>query len=180
MSVEIQTNITEQDLIDFNLYHLSHSPTAKRQRLVVTFLPGLMWSGLWLVLSAFSKHPLETMKALIPLIMGGPLFVLLNFVMWRWSLSRQIQKQLAEGENKGALGPRKIIISPNGLAEISELSQSTTHWEAVEKIVATDDCLYIYLSALSAAIVPKRFSPDATSFEEFGKTAKEYRAQAAD
>lgn len=177
LNMEIQTDITNKDLIDFNLYHLSHSPTIKRQRLIL-LLPGLMWSGLWLGLSALGKEPLRTAKALMPLIMGGPLYIVMLLVMWRWSLSKQIQKHLAEGENKGVFGPQKIILSADGVADIGELSQSTTHWKAVERVTATDDCLYIYVNALAAVIVPKRFFPTDTAFEDFVKKAKEYHAQA--
>src|SRR5688572_10114552 len=105
--MEIQIDITEKDLIDFNLYHLSHSPTMQRQRWVL-LLPGLLWSGFWLGLAALSEEPLRTAKALLPLIMGGPLYIATFLLLWRRSVSRQIQKHLAEGKNKGIFGPHKV------------------------------------------------------------------------
>ena len=176
--MEIQTNLTNQDLLDFNLYHLSHSPTAKRQRLI-GLLPGFVLTGLWVGLSVMSDEPLRTFKALVPLFMPGPVYIVSLLAIWRWSIARQIQKHLEEGENRGVLGPHKIIISSDGVADIGELSQSTTQWKAVERVISTEHYAYIYVNALAAMVVPKRFFPNDAAFEEFVKLAEQYHNQAA-
>lgn len=173
--MEIQNQITQKDLVDFNLYHLAHSPIIKRRRLRC-FLSGVVWSILWIVFALFSGS-VETAKALMPLILSGPLFMVMLLVAWRRSVPRLIQKQLAEGTNKGLFMPYRVILLAEGIENISQLSRSFTHWKAVEKICVTQESLYVYVNAVSALIVPKRSFPNDAAFEEFVKTTKEYYAQ---
>jgi hypothetical protein len=171
--MEIQIEVTKQDFIDFNLYHLSHSPTIKRQRIAL-LLPGFLWSGFWLWLCVDGAKTLHNIKTLMPLIIGGFLYVATLLILWRGSMKRQIQRLLSEGENKGLLGSQRVIISEEGIANIDELSTYTAKWQTVEKVIASDNCLYIYVSAVSALIVPKRFFASDAAFADFVRQTTEY------
>ena len=183
MSLEIQTEITKDDWLEFGLYHYADSAAVKRLRLIL-LLPGVLWSALWLGAAALSDTPAETAKALMPLILGGLIYVVLLLFRWRKAstrktISRQLQSHLGQGENRAMFGQYRISLSEAGVAEVGEARQATTHWKAVEKVVVAGDWLYIYTSAFSAVIVPKRCFTDAARFEEFVAAARRYHALAA-
>jgi hypothetical protein len=56
---------------------------------------------------------------------------------------------------------------------------TTTAWPAVERIVVDSGMLYIYISSVSAVVVPRRaFTTDA-EFASFEETARKHLAEAA-
>lgn len=175
--MEVQFTLTKQDLIDFNLYHLSHSPTVKRQRIGL-LLPGLLWSLFWLWVSIDDDKTWQNILTLKPLIIGGFLYIATLLLLWRWSVKRQLQRLLDEGENKGLFTPQRVILSEEGIATIDELSTYTAKWQTVEKIIATDDCIYLYVNAVSAVIVPKRFFANDAAFGDFVRQAREFAGAA--
>ena len=175
--MNVQVDITKQDVVEFNLYHHSRSPSSKRTKWALT-LPGFLWSGFWLVLSLLSETPEETVLALMPLWLGGFAYIAVILLSWRRGVARQVGKYLAEGENKGLFGPRQVLLTPEGITETGELQTSTINWRAGEKIVVLPDCAYVYLNAVAAYIIPKRAFASEPGFDAFIGAAQDYHAQA--
>ncbi|MCM8789509.1 MAG: YcxB family protein [Candidatus Omnitrophica bacterium] len=80
-----------------------------------------------------------------------------------------------EGKNKGVFCKHEITLSPEGIAESSEVAKANISWIAVEKIDLTDKYIFIYTSAASTIVVPKRAFSDESKYREFFETAKRYR-----
>jgi hypothetical protein len=174
--------ITRDDLSAFSLYHHLHSPTARRQYLRSWFIPALMLLfaclGIWYLADRERGTPLRTFLDLLPLFSVVPLYLL----CFPWAYRRRIRKIIAgmasEGHNRGLFSRRRVAISPEGITDASDLRQSSTAWRAVERIAMNGDYAFVYVSALSAIIVPQRAFASPTGFEEFVRTARSYHEKA--
>jgi hypothetical protein len=69
-------------------------------------------------------------------------------------------------------------LTPEFVDYATPLSQSMTRWLGVEKVEATDQALYLYLSSFSGITVPRRAFVSTDEFERFANRAKELLAAA--
>jgi hypothetical protein len=175
--------ITKDDLIAFNLYHQRHSPTARRQYLIVWIAPAVVWlllcTGLWFLADRPRGTPMQTLLDLLPLFCGVPVYLLIFPWLYRRKLSKIVDGMVSEGQNRGLLGRHRVTLSPENVTESSAHGQSSTAWRGVEKVAVADTCAYIYINALAAIIVPRRAFADAKKFENFIRTAKDHHEKAA-
>jgi hypothetical protein len=135
----------------------------------------------------FILHP----SALIPACAQGltyaawplGLFAAVYAVIYPWRyrthVGKLMKKLLAEGENKGLIGPRRLSITPESLNGATAFGESVTKWTAVEKIVVVEEYAYIHTGAMSAFIIPKRAFADDRAFQTFVETAERYRHEAS-
>lgn len=174
MNQEVQTEITTQDIVDFNIYHLGRS-RASRGPWGCLLVLSLVWLTFLVVGCLRSPHPWETAKAIAPLWSFFP-FVLLLLSLRRFGVAALVKRSLGEGPNKGILGPKRVRISPESLQEAGEFQTTATEWAAIQKIAVTPLALYLYNSSVSAFIVPRRCFPNDAAFEEFVRLARQYKA----
>ena len=178
--------ITKNDWIALNLYHEDHSPLARRRFYLGLFLPPAVWLGFFGVSWYFADRDRD-----IPLQMSPERWILLLFVPLylfvflhgcrqgprRESKGRVLDKVLFKGKNKSMFGWRRVSLTDRTFIEESEFGNLSRSWEGVEKVAATDDYLYIYLSAVSAIFVPRRAFSDPSDFDRFVAAAVEYHRQ---
>jgi hypothetical protein len=174
--------ITKDDLTAFNLYHHRHSPTIRRQYLRSWLVPavfGLMvCSGIWYLADQKRGTPLRTFLDLLPLFSFVPIYLLYFPWAYRRKLRQTIESMTGEGRNRELFSRHRIVISPEGVTDSSELGQTSTAWRAVERVVTTEAHAYIYINALAAVIVPRRAFADAAEFEKFVRIAREHQENA--
>ncbi|MGI8982614.1 MAG: YcxB family protein [Pirellulaceae bacterium] len=176
MSIEFE--FQREDLVGFALYHHKHSSATRTQQLrklivfgvaVVTLLAFLVQRGIrslddWLLVGGAAL-----------LVVG--LFVSLPRIR-EWRLRKSIDKMYGEGRNPLLNGPRRIILTPLSLINSSPNSQLETRWSVIEKIVVTEQALYIYISSVSSVVVPRRAFTSDDHFQTFVHTAQEFHAGA--
>jgi hypothetical protein len=180
MTVEYE--ITKDDLSAFNLYHHFGSPTARRQYLRSWFLPALIGllvcTEIWYLADRERGTPLRTFLDLLPLFSGVPIYL----IYFPWAYRRKVRKTIAgmvsEGQNRGLFCRHRVAISPDGITESSEFGQASTAWRAVERVARNGDYAFVYTSALTAIIVPRRAFAAPTEFDEFVRAASDYREKA--
>src|SRR5881392_2636352 len=113
--------ITEADLIAFNLYHHSHSPTARRNYLRSWFVPAFIWLvvciGIWYLADRERGTPLRTFRDLLPLFSGAPVYLL--FFPWEYRRKRRkiIAGMVGEGRNRSLLCRHRVSISTDGITD---------------------------------------------------------------
>ena len=61
-----------------------------------------------------------------------------------------------EGKNADMLGKHSLRLDEEGLVIGSSLSEARTNYGAVEEVVETKEYIYIYVSSISAHIIPVR------------------------
>jgi hypothetical protein len=154
--MEVEFDLTLEDLIAFNEYHCAHSPAIQAQFRrgwwVVPFWALLVWLILALSAEKFADFAAEHWLWL--LIVPFWLF----WFPWRWHRRQRKNalRLLNEGENVGVIGRQRLTITPETVEQRSAYREVRMRWEAVEKIVRSEHYAYIYVSAYTAHILPRR------------------------
>jgi YcxB-like protein len=172
----IEYEISIDDVVDFNLYHYTHSPSLRRTYFIGRwFFPGLLALCLIVAVEILDLHGLA---------LGLPWLIWLIFTMF-WviflgpryilgQIRKRIVKMNAEGKRGGYSGKHRLSITPEGLLHSTDYGDSKTYWKSVEKILSTDRHVFIYTSATEAHIIPKRAFPDESKYHEFIDATKRY------
>ena len=126
--------------------------------LIIDFPPSLgiivswnFWAGLWIVI--------------------GP-------GIERSTTRKKITRLLLEGQNKAMFGTHVLKFLPDSIVETTEHGEISVTWNAVEKIVKTDDMIYIYGSAVTAYLVPRRAFQAQEAFDGFFEMVEKLKRQA--
>ncbi|WP_246010441.1 YcxB family protein [Bacillus yapensis] len=73
-----------------------------------------------------------------------------NFVL------RQVRKMIKEGKNEGLLGDHLMTISEDGIHDANPQGETKVSWSGIQEMKEDERNLYLYNSAVSAYILPKR------------------------
>lgn len=141
---------TMDDAIAFNDFHYAHSPTMKRAVRINKWGMGLM---AFIFYSFVPGNKNTTINVTIAFVLAC-LFVLIYPSLVRYNIKRQVHKFYSEGNNKGFLGEHDIEIVEDGVIARSAYSETKTAWGAVERIETTPEHTFIYISAVTALIIP--------------------------
>jgi len=169
--------LTKDDVSAFSLYHHFNSATARRQYLRSWFIPAaillLACITVWFLVDRERGTPWRTFLDLSPLFGVVPLYLVYFPWMYRRKVRKTITAMASEGRNRALFSRRQVSISPEGITDSSELRRSWMAWPAIERVVNNGDYAFVYVSAMSAIIIPRRaFAPG--DFEEFVRTASKY------
>jgi YcxB-like protein len=88
------------------------------------------------------------------------------------------QQQLTLSVNGWRKAPRRLTVTPEGVAEVSEASYLQYDWSAVWAIVRLPDHVLVLLSSEGGLVVPRRAFHSDEHFREFVALAEQYRLQA--
>ena len=149
--MNIRYSVTLEDLIAFNRFHIQHSRQLVRQRRIAGLaLP------LATILVAVVLAILRSDFRLLPFVV---LFVVLYVLFLRRAYGKGLEKKLrrlyAEGKNKGVLGEHSLHLQDDGISRQSDVGSTTVAFRGIEKIESTPTHTFIYISALSAIVIPK-------------------------
>ena len=149
--------VSEDDYVRFQEYHIAHSPTlVRRHRNARLLFPSVVAAVS--IFEAFRRQ-------FDPLVLWADAAVtLLICTLWwvyypayiRRCIRRCITKMLREGKNAGLAGENEYQAGPKGLTWKSSAGEGKSPWSAFERIASTPDHLFLYTSAVSALIVPRR------------------------
>ncbi len=85
---------------------------------------------------------------------------------------------IREGRNRILFGKQRVTLSPDGITKSGELDETRIAWPAVERVIKDREHVFIYTSALTAFIVPRRAFADLVGFDEFAMKAVRCHEQA--
>lgn len=92
----------------------------------------------------------------LALLFSGLYWLIFSVYALPKSLDRQTRRMYGEGANKGVLGQHEIEIDASGLWERSEVSETRHAWRGIERIEESDDYAFIYVTSMSAHVIPKQ------------------------
>ncbi len=158
--MKIKLEVTLDDLVAFNDFHLEHSAITNHNKI------------LRYVLTTFL-----IINALIAIVRGQIIttivFILLAaFVIFFWKkvfkyfVSRQVKAMYKEGRNQGTIGFHTLTIGDNEIVQENDSGSYMTKWNYVEKILKTERFILVYNSAVSAYIIPRRSFADNINYNE--------------
>jgi hypothetical protein len=175
--MEITYTIEPRDIIAFNKRQFETSPSNRRSYrtgylwiAAASILFGLVttaWQN-WLTASAWLVFTLSMLLLYHPLVYH--------------SLRSIPTRMQEEGRNRGVFGPHKISLHEKELVETSEAGEGRWWWSAVERVVQDQNYIYIYTTAISAHVIPKRAFTDPVQAQAFLREAQALheRAMGAD
>ncbi len=71
-----------------------------------------------------------------------------------------------EGKNEGLLGTHELFIDLQGIREVTKNGETHVRWSGIEKCGEDAVNVYLYNSAMSALIIPKKAVPELESLRK--------------
>jgi len=177
---EIHCTNFEDDIVAFNEFVVRNSPSVRRRFIVQLVFPSLVLVVAGLVLMTPSVIPRIAQVPVIgyALLIGAA--VHLSLFPWRFhsATRRAVRALMREGKNLCLYGPQRVVLTPQDVARYTQFGHAAWYWSAIERIEATDRHLFIFVTASSAFLVPRRdFAGDA-EFQAFVETARRFHRAA--
>ncbi len=152
--MNFEYKLNQQDLIDFNLFHITYAKSTRRSYFIQRYILSLSFLVLPFIIKQFTNMPLGYW------LVGFTLLYLYWVAFYPKRLkkivSRRISKMLSEGKKSSVVGSHNLTITENGIVDRSEHSEAKTQFSGIENIVEDKDHIFIYVSANSAHIIPIR------------------------
>lgn len=131
----------------------------KRQRVVLGFLAAMLAMLLWITLFAeqlgFGRVIAATLLLICAAIFAKVAVRINRREAIRAAVRTMIDAYLAESPNRNYLAPKSLTIDATGLRITSQLEASQFAWAAIERIDVDDHYLYLFLSSVTAEIIPR-------------------------
>lgn len=151
--MKIYYELTEEDYLHFNLFHVKQSKAAIKSLNIQRFL-----MPVFVIIVAFIFSGIGDMPLVFPLIIFGLisiLWIVFYPKYFYYLIMRQSKKMLKEGKNDGLLGEQQMTLSEDGIVYLAN-GESQVKWPGIKKVVEDSDFFYLYNSSISAYILPKR------------------------
>lgn len=152
--MEINYHLTEEDYLNFNMYHVKNSKAAMKSLNLQRFL-----SPVFFIIFAYmfsSLVEIEFLGIFITFLVISILWIIFYPKYFYAHVRRQTKKMIQEGENEGLLGSHHLLMTEEGIIETTSSGETRVNWSSLKDFKEDDDNFYIYNSGLSAIILPKR------------------------
>lgn len=159
--MEIKFKITEEDYINFNLYHIENSPAQKKTYNLLRYAMPILFSvPVYAVGAVLFKQPGGYWAAIALLFVAGWIVLWPN--QYKKLIKRETQKILQEGDNSAIFGTKNMLIEEDSIKIISEFTSEEIAKESIKEIKIYEDMILIYLSSVTAQIIPTMDLDDQT------------------
>jgi hypothetical protein len=150
-SVQISTEVEQQDLEQL-FEHQRQSTSADR------FHKSIRWWILALIGVMVALRALKDPTSANTLFWGGLFIAWLIFGarMLSWLTARFMSQALSKQDLSAHLGSQTLDVEPDGLHCTSGVGSSVIAWSAVKRVETKGDHTFIYVSDVSALVVPHR------------------------
>ncbi|MGK7378201.1 YcxB family protein [Planococcus sp. 1R117A] len=152
--MQIEFNLTEEDYLSFNLQHVKHSKTATRSLRLQQILVPVIYIFLAYIFSVIVNTPF--LFFLIPFLIISMVWIIFYPKFFYSSVMRNVKKMLREGKAGGIIGKYTMTLSDEGIIQTSTTEEKKASWPAILSLQEDEERFYLYNSAMSAYIIPKR------------------------
>ena len=178
---QITYDQTLEDILAFNRFHYKNSPEMRKIYWKNMLVLPLLWLAGWIFLCLQDKDGFaHAASALFPLLTFSWAYPL--FFLWFYprNVEKLTRKFLEEGNNQGMIGTQSLSLDEAGLKNDTSISSIQTSWKGTNQIVIFPDQSFaaIYVSSMSAHLIPRRAFPDEAAFLVFVDEAKRLQAAA--
>ncbi|GMT50207.1 MAG: hypothetical protein IEMM0008_1746 [bacterium] len=169
MTVEYE--LSNNDLLAFNLFVCKTSPSFMRRniylpQIILPFLIAVFLLVLW------NRNNLKSiLLGLIPSLIW---FFIYPKFQW-WYTKKNTLKVLNEGDNTDSVS---LTLSPDKVIVKADSGEAMYKWSKINKIVETEDYIYLFITNIFAMIIPKRSFSDQSNLSIFVKTIHEFHGLA--
>ena len=163
--MEIKYNLTEDDYINFNMFHIRNSKSAMRSLKIQRFAVPIIY----IILPFVFPNALDStfIFTLITFFIVSILWVVFYPKYFYKSVNRRLKKMIKEGKNEGLIGEHKLITTVEGITDTTSYGETKVNWSGIKSLKEDSDYLYIYNSSVSAYILPKRDLKDVEQIRDY-------------
>lgn len=170
--MKVKYEIIEEDLIDYNMFYASVSPTVKRTLLIQQYLVPFVYLSIPFLLYFLNGDPL--IFFLPPFAILALLWFLFYPKYFKWTVRKRVSKMINEGDNKGTVGAHELTFTPDEIIEVGEFGEGRVKWDIVQKVFTTDKHIFIFIGAMKAYIIPKRSFVDENNYRDFLRSLEDF------
>lgn len=152
--MEINYILTEDDYLNFNLFHTKHSKVVKKSLLIQRLMGPVIFIAFSYLFSIFADLPFIGLFVTFSII--SVLWYIFYPAYFYKLIIRNVKKAMNEGDNGGLLGKRQMILNEEGIIDVNSSSKTESNWQAIKDIKEDENNFFLYNSAVSAYIIPKR------------------------
>lgn len=164
--MEIKYHLTEEDYLNFNLFHVRNSKSAVRSLNIQRFMGPIIFIVAAFFIANFDDS-MPIWLALVAYLLASILWIVFYPKYYYGFLKRMTKKMLKEGKNEGLLGDHLMRMTDEGIVDSHRNGETRVNWSGIQSFKESDDTFYIYNSAVSAYILPKRDMADPEEVRSF-------------
>lgn len=166
--MEIKYYLEETDYVNFNVFHMQQSKTATKLIMLQRFLT----PAIYLVAAYFFAKIIDGSYILSFIVFGlVALFWVIYYPKYYLKqVRRHVQKMLKEGNNENLLGEHVMTLTDEKVIDRSRGGVTEVEWSAFESLKEDDEYFFLYNSAVSALILPKRDMENVEEVKSFLRT----------
>lgn len=178
--MEVEYELTHDDLYHFQWRACFHSPSAKRKKLKF-YLYTLLVLVFLSVLPALCSDGFDiSYVSFVWILFFFPVFVVAFSMIERRQTRRALLELLKEEKpGRGQVGTHKVVLNEAGLVESTAVGESRCSWAGVDRVEHDQKYIYIYTAPHSAHIIPKRAFNNLHEAESFYQLARVSKQRAA-
>src|SRR5215208_3546675 len=166
--MEIEYDITAEDLYAFQLRAVQKSPIVKRTRRN-TYIALLFAILVFAIVPAIGPGGFDPSRVSVGFFFY--FFVLIAALTWFFEkrLTRRgiLEVIKEEKPDKGRLGRHKLKLDETGLVETTAVGEARTLWGGVDRIEHDPGYIYIYTAPGAAHVIPRRSFNSHNEAEQF-------------
>ncbi len=163
--MEIKYELNKDDYIEFNLNYVENSKAMKKNVFIQRYLVSIIFLLVPFALKKSTDIPFSYWMTVF--IIAYTLWVVFYPKYFNKTVKKNVEKMLGEGNSNSLYGEHKLSLTEDGITETNEAEKLEIGWNSIEKIVKTEEHIFIYLDSIKAYIVPKRAFKDNKEEEEF-------------
>lgn len=154
--MEINFEVTKDDYIKFNVYHIKNSASQKKNfNLLKYIIPAIFSLLIYFIGTNLFKQPsiYWGIAAILFFIVG----IIIYPKLYESSIKKQIEKSMSEGDNSEIFGKKKMIIDDETITIYNNSSFEKISKSVIKDIKTYDDIIALYTSSITAHIIPTRY-----------------------
>jgi YcxB-like protein len=171
--MEIEYTLTPEDVKAFSRYHHRTSSLTRR-----SIQMRIMWGMLASAMLVCTFYRMMGGWTLIIVALFWLLYLLTYPSLIQMNINAYVKRIQKEGKNKAVWNKHRLTINAEELIEKSEVEETHLRWTGIERLAENSDYIFIYVTTVSAHVIPKRYFSDNAQAQLFYQTAKNYFDQA--
>lgn len=166
--MEIKYNLTEEDYLNFNMFHVKNSKTIKRTLNTQRFITPIIFIALPFIFSKIGNTPFFGL--FIAFLLVSIIWILFYPKFFYNSVIRNTRKIIKEGKNDGLLGEHHMILTEEGIVDSTPSGETKVTWSGIKAFKEDEHNIYLFNSSVSAYILPKRELHDVEEMKTYFKS----------
>ena len=166
--MEIRYSLTEEDYLNFNMFHVKNSKTVKRALNMQRFLTPILFIVASFILSKVGN--ISFLGLFITFLVVGILWIIFYPRYFYSYVIRNTKKMIKEGKNDGLLGEHHMILSEEGIVDSTSNGETKVTWVGIQTLSEDKFNIYLYNSSVSAYILPKKELDDLEEIKTYLKS----------